>query len=46
MGPMGNRVQGVWAIRVYGAIGYRGMGHMGNRVQGVRGTGHMDNGTQ
>ena len=26
-GQWGNRVQGVWAIGIYGAIGYRGMGY-------------------
>ena len=31
-------------MRPTGGMGYRGMGQMGNRVQGVRGTGHMDNG--
>ena len=36
-GQWGNRVQGVWAIGVYGAIGYRGMGYKthGQWVQGV-----------
>ena len=33
-------------MRPTGGMGYRGMGHMGNRIQGGRGTGHMDNGTQ
>ena len=28
---MGNEVHGVWGTL---AIGYRGMGHMGNEVQG------------
>ena len=36
-GQWGNRVQGLWAIGVYGAIGYRGMGYRthGQWVQGV-----------
>ena len=34
-------------MRSTGGMGYRGMGHMGNRVQvvwGTRGMGHMGNG--
>ena len=50
MGHMGNGVLGVWGIwtmRPIGGMGYRGMGHMGNRAQGygVQGvSGHMDSG--
>ena len=51
MSQMGNRVWGIWAIRLTGGMGYRGMGHMGNRgtgygVQGVWTTWTMGNGIQ
>ena len=57
MGHMGNGVLGVWGIwttRPTEGIGYRGMGHMGNRAQGygVQGVwamwamGYMGNGVQ
>ena len=45
----GNGVQevwGIWAMRPTGGMGYRGMGHMGNRgtgVWGTRGMGHIGN---
>ena len=53
MGYIGNRAQdvmglqgvwGTWAMMAHRGYGYRGMGHMGNRVQGIRGMGHMGNG--
>ena len=44
-GPHGQWGTGVWAMRPTGGIGYRGMGHMGNRgTWGTRGMGHMGNG--
>ena len=44
---MGTGVWGIWAMRPTGGMGYRGMGHIGNRATGVwgkRGMGHVANG--
>ena len=44
-GQWGTGVWGIWAMRPTGGIGYRGMGHMGNRgTWGTRGMGHVGNG--
>ena len=46
-GQWGTGVWCTWTMRPTGGIGYRGMGHIGNRgTWGTRGMGHVDNGVQ
>ena len=51
MGPMDNGTHGQWGTGVWitWAMGYMGIGHMGNGIQwaiGYKGLGHMGNGVQ